>query len=81
VLGQLPYALSCKRNQLLRAHHENIHATRKPAIPSLPSYLTLLEAFVMSLEEKKISMASVREQTIPTERPPLVGEVITNFCG
>jgi hypothetical protein len=23
----------------------------------------------------------VREQTIPTELPPLVGEVIANFCG
>jgi hypothetical protein len=27
------------------------------------------------------SMASVRERTIPTERPPLVGEVSANFCG
>jgi hypothetical protein len=26
-------------------------------------------------------MVWVRERTIPTERPPLVGEVITNFCG
>jgi hypothetical protein len=25
------------------------------------------------------SMARVRERTIPTERPPLVGEVIANF--
>jgi hypothetical protein len=23
----------------------------------------------------------VRQRTIPTERPPLVGEVSTNFCG
>jgi hypothetical protein len=30
---------------------------------------------------KKTSMVWVRERTIPTERPPLVGEVITNFCG
>jgi hypothetical protein len=26
-------------------------------------------------------MVWVRERTIPTERPPLVGEVIANFCG
>jgi hypothetical protein len=26
------------------------------------------------------SMALVRERTIPTERPPLVGEVCANFC-
>jgi hypothetical protein len=30
---------------------------------------------------KKNSMVSVRERTIPTERPPLVDEVIPNFCG
>jgi hypothetical protein len=28
---------------------------------------------------KKNSMVSVRERTIPTERPPLVGEVSANF--
>jgi hypothetical protein len=30
---------------------------------------------------KKNSMVWVRERTIPTERPLLVGEVIVNFCG
>jgi hypothetical protein len=30
---------------------------------------------------KKNCMVWVRERTIPTERPPLVGEVIANFCG
>jgi hypothetical protein len=32
-------------------------------------------------EEKKTSVALVRERTIPTERPPLFGEVSVNFCG
>jgi hypothetical protein len=27
------------------------------------------------------SVAVVRKRTIPTERPPLVGEVSANFCG
>ena len=27
------------------------------------------------------SVALVRERTIPTERPPQVGEVSANFCG
>ena len=31
--------------------------------------------------EKKTSVALVRERTIPTERPPPVGEVSANFCG
>jgi hypothetical protein len=30
---------------------------------------------------KKNSVTWVRERTIPTERPPLVGEVSANFCG
>jgi hypothetical protein len=29
---------------------------------------------------KTKSVALVRKQTIPTERPPLVGEVMANFC-
>jgi hypothetical protein len=33
------------------------------------------------LKTKLNSMVWVRERTIPTERPPLVGEVIVNFCG
>jgi hypothetical protein len=31
--------------------------------------------------DKTNSMVQVRERTILTERPPLVGEVIANFCG
>ena len=30
---------------------------------------------------RKNSVALVRERTIPTERPPPVGEVSANFCG
>jgi hypothetical protein len=33
-----------------------------------------------SVTNKTNSMVWVRERTIPTERPPLVGEVIANFC-
>jgi hypothetical protein len=33
------------------------------------------------LKTKKLnSMVWVHERTIPTEQPPLVGEVIANFC-
>jgi hypothetical protein len=32
-------------------------------------------------KKKLNSMVWVRERTIPTERPPLVGEVIANFYG
>jgi hypothetical protein len=30
---------------------------------------------------QKYSVSLVRKLTIPTERPPLVGEVRANFCG
>jgi hypothetical protein len=30
---------------------------------------------------KKNSMVRVNERTIPTEQPPLVGEVVANVCG
>jgi hypothetical protein len=33
------------------------------------------------IKKKLNSMVLVRERTIPTERPPLVGEVIASFCG
>jgi hypothetical protein len=34
-----------------------------------------------SVLRKTNSVALVRERTIPTEWPPLVGEVSANFCG
>jgi hypothetical protein len=36
---------------------------------------------VDNVEDLENSMVWVRERTIPTERQPLVGEVIANFCG
>jgi hypothetical protein len=33
------------------------------------------------LKKELNSLALVRKQTIPTERPPHVGEVSANFCG
>jgi hypothetical protein len=35
----------------------------------------------LRIKKTKNSMVRVRERTIPTERPPLVGEVIANLCG
>jgi hypothetical protein len=34
---------------------------------------------LLNMELLTNSVALVRERTIPTERPPLVGEVIANF--
>jgi len=46
-----------------------------PGIGSWPVYTKL------NLLAKLNSVALVRTRTIPTERPPPVGEVSANFCG
>ena len=43
------------------------------------SYMMMV--VVVMIKKKKNSVALVRERTIPTERPPPVGEVSANFCG
>jgi hypothetical protein len=40
-----------------------------------------LEGLKDKNKTKTNSMALVRERTIPTQRPPLVGQVNANFCG
>jgi hypothetical protein len=37
--------------------------------------------FLTHIRIKKNSVSWVREQTLPMERLPLVGEVSANFCG
>jgi hypothetical protein len=37
--------------------------------------------WIRPTKTKLNSMALVHERTIPTERPPPVGEVSANFCG
>jgi hypothetical protein len=53
--------------------------------PTSSNFPTFIPTFCVGLliypQHWKNSMVWVRERTIPTERPPLVGEVIANFCG
>jgi hypothetical protein len=45
-------------------------------------YFCVLCLIVVQLPKPKLNtVALVHERTIPTERPPLVGEVSANFCG
>ena len=46
-----------------------------------PSYRLQFQSCFHILKKKLNSVALVRERTIPTERPPPVGEVSANFCG
>jgi hypothetical protein len=50
-------------------------------IISSPNKLTQLKYVKFGVDIKLNSVALVRERTIPTERPPPVGEVSANFCG
>jgi hypothetical protein len=51
-------------------HHDPV--LLPPVFPQTPDYVAKL---------KLNSLAVVRKRTIPTERPPLVGEVSANLCG
>ena len=44
-----------------------------------PALIQIASQYLYRKEEN--SVALVRERTIPTERPPPVGEVSANFCG
>ena len=44
-----------------------------------PSFISEIKSHIRT--NSKNSVALVRERTIPTERPPPVGEVSANFCG
>jgi hypothetical protein len=46
----------------------------------LPSKFPYTSRTSILKNSKKNSVALVRERTIPTERPPPVGEVSANFC-
>jgi hypothetical protein len=53
-----------------------------PFTRAVPSYSSGARLFhPITTCKKLISEAWVRERTIPTERPLLVGDVTTNFCG
>jgi hypothetical protein len=46
-----------------------------------PLGVSLRDTIGSTDKTKLNSVALVRERTIPTERPPLIGEVSADFCG
>jgi hypothetical protein len=63
--------------RMIKMHHDYIHKEQS----NFDEFLLLISSESISLHLLKInSMVWVRERTIPTERPPLVGEVIANVC-
>src|SRR5215510_14702840 len=79
---------------MLGAHHVTRHTTPIHNILSTAPQFSIFQKALGTLSEdgnvmpkhvaartKLKSVAFVRERTIPTERPPPVGEVSANFCG
>jgi hypothetical protein len=58
-----------------------LSSSNKPRLVFPPlQFIVDSHAVIAFEDEKKNSVAVVRKRTIPTERPPLVGEVSANFC-
>ena len=53
---------------------------RQPAVSISPCQCQCYQSLLRTYFSYKNSVALVRKRTIPTERPPPVGEVSTNFC-
>jgi hypothetical protein len=62
------------------AREENMKILKGSSVPK--ENLTGADRTSLRAKKTKLnSVALVRERTIPTERPPPVGEVSANFCG
>jgi hypothetical protein len=61
-----------------RNYHSSLSIQQFANVPFHQSVLSNIPAWKT---KKKNSVASVRYRTIPSERPPLVGEVSASFCG
>jgi hypothetical protein len=69
-----------------KCHNATLNWTTISFIHILPnSIFSIIQAFstteLLTSQNKKNSEALVRQRTIPTERPPFVGEVSANFSG
>jgi hypothetical protein len=53
--------------------------TQATELVSVTIVVVMLNVYIK--KKQKHPLAGARAQTIPTERPPLVGEVIANLCG
>jgi hypothetical protein len=60
--------------------YESNQVPQDTFLRSNPAWFTKYRCF-SRFKESTNPVVSVRERTIPTERPPLVGKVSANFCG
>jgi hypothetical protein len=62
---------------MLKAFSNGQHSTAQSAVDQIACYGGLNAVYTIY----KNSMVWIHERTVPTERPPLVGEAIANFYG
>ena len=72
---------TCKNHMNKCTQLINIDGKLTTNLQSIAKSFNNLFVTVADKISKLNSVALVRERTIPTERPPPVGEVSANFCG
>jgi hypothetical protein len=76
------YCTQTKGSAVPRAMNMRWHRMRARMASGVCGVRCATDSRRRNAKTKKLnSMVWVRERTIPTERPPLVGEVIANLCG
>ena len=66
---------------VISPHNNQFPYVRREFGELKPIWNLKMYIIIIKLKKKLNSVALVRERTIPTERPPPVGEVSANFCG
>jgi hypothetical protein len=72
--GSIALVIKLKTKKLF-SHHSFVHSHHNNKIHTYTSH-----AFFQDLLTTNNSVVLVREHTIPTKQPPLVGKVSANFC-
>jgi hypothetical protein len=73
--------LAIKRTGQHKCLHWFTHThTHTHTAMNVPMLIMVLTNYLTKNEQQANPVVWVRERTIPTERPPLLGKVIANFC-
>jgi hypothetical protein len=78
--GALHNNTVCSRRHLLHERQIGFECNETHHLLVFADEVNIL-GYIIIIIKKLNSMVWVRERTIPTERPPLVGEVIAKLCG
>jgi hypothetical protein len=79
LLGSGTYWIESKENPIIESNMSS-SSSSSPRDPTFQQFYSDAIYDIRVKDTKKLnSMARVRERTIPTDRPPLVGEVSANF--